>query len=299
MPEAAKMEEIYSAVEETARLLDVPCSRDKVWPALSTFGDELADTDIIFSMATAERHRGELQFDFMLPRSFGDPYAAAASNGLVDETDHPITKLLSDLQERTPVQGYGVDYGVVGGFRKTYAFFPLDALQRLSVLADIPSMPPGLVEHASYFSSYGLEDRVSAIAIDYPSRTWNVYFSGIPAECVEPKSVLPMLRKLGLPEPSEQMLEFIQTTFAIYPTFSWDSSKVKRICFSARTSDPTALPARIEPQIEKFARNAPYTHPGERVLVYAGALSASEEYYKLATYYQKASNAPVRVQRAT
>lgn len=298
MLEAAKTEEILSAVEETARLLDVTCSRDRIRPALTAYGDVLANSHIVFSMATGKHHEGDFQFDFSVPREVGDPHAVAVSHGLVDEVDHPITTLFSDLRARCPIETYGVDYGVVGGFKKSYAGFPLDAPQELSSLADIPSMPRGLAEHARSFADYGLDGRVSAIAIDYANRTWNVYFSGLPAECVEPKAVLPMLRELGLPEPSEQMLEFIRTSFAMYPTFGWDSSKVERICFSARSSDPTELPARIEPRIGKFAGSAPYAYTGERVLVYAGAVSSDEEYYKLASYYQKASDAPVRMRRA-
>lgn len=298
MPEAAKMEEICSAVEETARLLGVPCSRDGIQPALTAYGDVLARSHIVFSMATGERHRGDLQFDFSVPREVGDPHAVAVANGLVDEVDHPIAALFSDIGSRCPVETYGVDYGVVGGFKKAYLSFPMDAPQELSKLTGIPSMSRGLAEHADRFAEHGLDGRVSAVSIDYANRTWNVYFSGLPAECVAPEAVLPTLRGLGLPEPSGRMAEFIRTSFAMYPTFGWDSSKAERICFSARTSDPAALPARFEPRIGRFAGSAPYTYPGERVLVYAGAVAHGEEYYKLASYYQKAPDAPVRIRRA-
>ncbi|MFE7902154.1 aromatic prenyltransferase [Streptomyces sp. NPDC057424] len=299
MSEVSEPADIYAAVEETAQLLDVPCSRDKVQPALAAFGDGLADGHIVFSMATGERYKGELAFDFTVPTAAGDPYAIALSNGLVEETDHPIRTLFSDVRGRCPVDSYGVDYGIVGGFKKTYVSFPLGELQGLSRLTGIPSMPRALAEHAGFFASHGLDDRVSAIAIDYAHRTWNVYFSGLPAEFIEPETVLSVLRTFGLPEPSERMMEFIRTSFAMYTTFGWDSSKAERICFSARSSDPTALPARYEPQIAKFARNAPYTYTGERVLTYAGALSPSEEFYKLASFYQKTSKLSDRVRPAT
>jgi hypothetical protein len=299
MSEASELTDIYSAIEETAQLLDVPCSRDKVQPALAAFGDGLADAHIVFSMATGERYKGELAFDFTVPTAAGDPYAIALANGLVDETDHPIRTLFSDIQKRCPVDSYGVDYGIVGGFKKTYISFPLGDLQRLSTLAGIPSMPRALAEHADFFASHGLDDKVSAIAIDYAHRTWNVYFSGIPAEVKEPQTLQSVLQKFGLPEPSEQLMEFIRTSFAMYTTFGWDSTKAERICFSARSSDPTELPAQFEPQIGKFAKSAPYTYTGERVLTYAGALSPSEEFYKLATFYQKTSKLSDRVRPAT
>lgn len=299
MPEATQLEDIYAAIEETAQLVGVACSREKVWPALNAFGDGLADAHIVFSLATGERYAGELAFDFTVDPEAGDPYAVAVSNGLAEKTDHPVGNLFSEIRSRCPVDSFGVDYGIVGGFKKAYASFPLGEPQGLSTLAGLPSMPRALAEHADSFAAYGLDGKVSAIAIDYAHRTWNVYFSGLSAEQLEPAAVLSMLRENGLPEPSGRMMDFIRTSFAMYPTFGWDSPKVERISFSARSTDPKALPARYEPRIAEFAANTPYTYPGERVLVYAGALSAGEECYKIAAYHQQTSRLSDRVRPPT
>jgi hypothetical protein len=156
-------------------------------------------------------------------------------------------------------------------------------------------MPHGLAEQIPTFIDFGLDDKVSAIAIDYARRTWNVYFNRLSAEHVDNQAVVAMLREFGLPQPSEQLLDFARTSTALYPTLGWDSSKIERISFSTRTTDPQALPARIEPILGTFAANAPYAYEGDRVLVYAAALSPSEEYYKLASYYQMNSAANDRV----
>ncbi|MFI1928712.1 MULTISPECIES: aromatic prenyltransferase [unclassified Streptomyces] len=297
MSGTADIERLYPVVEEAAGLLDIACPPERMRPVLTAFRDALADP-VVFNAVTKGGRIADLSFDFTLPASAGDPYAIAVAHGLAEETDHPIRTLFSDLRARLPVQGYGVDYGVNGGFNKTYAFFPLGDLQALAELAALPSMPPALSEHLALFTEHGLGHKVSALAIDYARRTWNVYFNGLPADFVRRTAVLPMLRAFGLPEPSEQLLDFIETSSALYPTFGWDSSKIERISFSTRTTNPVALPARIEPKLEKFARSAPYAYEGERVLVYAGALSPSEEYYKLATYYRMSAAAHDRVRAA-
>jgi hypothetical protein len=213
MSGAAKVDEVYSAMEESARLVGVPCSREKVWPILSSYADGIAETTlVVFAMAAGEGHSGELDYNFTV-RSGGDPYAVAVANGFTAETDHPVGALLADIQERCPVQVFGVECGVVSGFKKTYVFFPLDDLQGLSKLADIPSMPRAVAEHAGTFARYGLDDKVSIIGIDYIHRTMNVYFGRFPAEYVEPKNVLSLLGDLGLPAPSEEMLEFTRQSF--------------------------------------------------------------------------------------
>jgi hypothetical protein len=284
MSGAAEVEDVYSAIEESARLLDVACSRDKVWPILTAYKDALPEAVIVFAMA-AGRHAGELDYSISVPSGHGDPYVLALSNGFTAETGHPVGALLSDIQERCPIGMYAIDCGVVGGFKKTYSFFPTDDLQGLSKLADIPSMPRGLAENASFFARHGL-DKMTMTSIDYQQRTVNLYFGDLPAGCLEPKTILSMLREIGLPEPDEQVLEFAQKSFAIYPTLSWDSSKIERICFAVITTDPMALPARIEPEIAQFAKNAPYAYADERTLVYGITFLPGEEYYKLGSYYQ-------------
>ena len=284
----AEVERVYSAIEESARLLDVACSRDKIWPILSAYEETLAEAVIVFSMANGS-HATELEFSISVPSGHGDPYAIALSNDLTAKTDHPVGALLSDIQERCPIGMYGIDGEVTDGFKKIYAFFPKDDLQGLSKLVDIPSMPRGVAENAGLFARYGL-DRVQMTSVDYKHRTTNLYFGNLSAELLESGTILSMLREMGLQEPGEQELEFAKRSFAIYPTLSWDSSRIERICFAVITTDPTILPARSEPEItrfSKFANNAPYAYVGERrTLVYGLTLSPTEEYYKLGAYYQ-------------
>lgn len=293
----ADIESLYSTMTEAAELVGVTCSRDKAWPVLTAFRDVVAST-VVFNIVTSGGRIKDVSFDFTMPPSAGDPYEIALAHGLADETSHPIRALFPDLQKRFPVSAWGVDYGITRGFNKAYIVFPLGDFQKLAGLADVPSMPIGVSEHMSSFARYGLDGKVSAIAIDYAHRTWNVYFNGLGAEQVEREAVRSMAREFGLPEPSGQLLDFIETSSAMYPTFGWDSSEIERISFSVRTTNLAELPSRAEPVLEDFARRVPYAYEGDRVLVYAGALSRDEEYYKLATYYRMTSDTQGRVKPA-
>lgn len=289
MPERSELEEIYSAIDTTARVLDVPCDRDKVQPVLNAYGDGIASGLMVFTMAAGESRRGDFDYNFTVPADGPDPYAVAVANGFTPRTDHPVGSLLSDIAERSPLQFYGAECGVVEGFKKTYAFFPLDDLQRASKLADIPSMPPSLGEHLSVLAGYGLDDNVSIVGIDYVNRTMNVYFGRFSADHIEPGTVRSLLRDIGMPELSDEMLGFTRNAFSIYPTFSWDSPGITRICFSLVTQDPRALPAVLEPEIGRFVRNTPYAYEGEddRILVYGATLSARGEYWKAGVYHRR------------
>jgi hypothetical protein len=281
----AELDSLYSAIEESARLLDISWSPDKVWHILATYGDQL-DTQaaIAFRVATGARHVGELDFRFTVPPDT-DPYNLALSNGLTRQTSHPAGALLPDIRDRCPVDCYGIDFGVVGGFKKIWPFFPPDDLQGLPGLAAIPSMPRGLAANASFFDRHGLASKVSLTGIDYQHHTVNVYFGELPGECLEPAAIASMLRELGLPDPSEQMLRLGQQAFGIYATFSWDSPNVERFTFAVVTQDPTALSVRLEPKIERFVREVPYA-AANRKFVYTVSASPDGEYYKLQSYYQ-------------
>jgi hypothetical protein len=286
MSENAAVADLYAAIEESAQLLDVACSREKVWPILNAYRDALAQAVIAFRVATGVRLAGELDWRFTVPRDV-DPYAVALANDLAPRTDHPVGAVLSDLRGRCPIGSYGIDFGVVGGFKKIYAFFPPDDMQRLATLVDIPSMPRGLAEKVGFFARHGLDDdKVNLIGIDYRQRTVNLYFGALPAECLEPETIRSMLREIELPDPSERMVKLGQQAFGIYVTLSWDSPRIERFCFAVMAPDPMALPIPIEPKIEKFLRSVPYDAAGSRFIYYAAVSSTEEEHYKLQSYYQ-------------
>ena len=284
-----KVDDVYAAVEEGSRQLGVDCSREKVWPVLTAYQDAFPQAVIVLSMETG-RGAGELDYSVTIPAEGVDPYTHAVANGLIEATDHPVGSLLSDLRERCPIGGYGIDVGVVGGFKKTYVFFPLNDLQGLAKLAAVPSMPPALAEYADIFTRHGVDGSVKMIGIDYKHRTANVYFGNLPAECLQPEAIRSMLHDLGLPEPSERTLEFARSSFSSYITMSWDSSKIERICYAVMTMDPMAIPSRIEPEIAKFAVSAPYSYAedGARILTYGITVAPGGESYKLGCYYQMA-----------
>ncbi|MGW0243168.1 aromatic prenyltransferase [Micromonospora chalcea] len=283
-PEVA---ELYSTIEESARQLDVPCSRDRVWPVLSAYGDAFAHPEAVvaFRVATALRHAGELDCRFRTHPDDRDPYTSAIARGLTPRTDHPIGGLLAEVHRRCPVESHGIDFGVVGGFKKIYAAFAPDELQVASVLAGIPAMPRSLAANAGFFTRHGLDDRVGVLGFDYPARTVNVYFNDVPRECFEPETIRSTLRRTGMAEPSEQMLRLGAGAFGLYVTLGWDSPEIERICYAAATADLTTLPVPVEPEIEKFVKSVPYGG-GDRKFVYGVALTSKGEYYKLESHYK-------------
>lgn len=293
-------EELYSAIEQSARMVGAACSRDKTWPILTAFGGALTDAMVVFSVQTGERHAGQLDYCFTVPSEISDPYVHALANGFVAETDHPVGSLLSDIQEHCAVSEHFIDCGAAGGFKKVYAHFPRD-LQKVSKLADIPSMPRAVAENLGLFARYGLED-VAMIGIDYRSRTTSLYFQFTAEGRPEPSALLSMLREIGLPEPSARMLDFAHKSFRANFTLDWDSPKIQRVAFAPPLGpglDLSAVPAHIESHIERFATSTPRVYDGERMNLFAVKWMPAGEFVEVCSYYQvSAAYEPVRLMEA-
>ena len=285
MSQTTEVEDVYSAIEESAQRVGAPCSREKIVPILTAYGDALADAGIVLSVSTGEHPPAELDYTITVPTQGPDPYATAVEHGFVARTDHPAATLLSDIREQVPVSEYFIDGGVVAGFSKIYAHFPFDPLT-VERLAALPSMPRAVAENADLFARHHLH-QAAMIGIDYRRRTVNLYFAGLPAEFGEAENILSLQRELGLPRPDGELLEFARKSFRVYVTLSWDSAQVKRICYApapVRDWDPTALPVRIEPEIEKFVRGARRTYGGDPIVIAACKWTADGAYLNLGPY---------------
>ncbi|MFF5263765.1 aromatic prenyltransferase [Actinomadura viridis] len=251
MSREAAAEKFYSDIEETARLVGVDCSRERISPILSAYRDAFVEGGIVFSVDATRRHVGELNYAFTVPPAIDDPYAHALSNGFVAETDHPVSAVLSDVRARFAIAEHLVDCGVVGGFRKLYAHFPRD-LRNVSEIADIPSMPPAVADNVGLFTRYGLCN-VAMIGVNYAQKTVSVY------------------------------------SLRANLTLGWDSSEILRIALAPpprRGLDPSAVPVRIEPNIERFATSSPRVYPGERVNLFAVKWTPAAEYLEVCSYYK-------------
>ncbi|MFF5500185.1 aromatic prenyltransferase [Streptomyces aquilus] len=301
MSGATAAEELYSAIEESARMVDAVCSRDKVWPILTAFGEKLPTAMVVFSVLTGERNAGQLDFCFTIPNGTEDPYTHALRHGLVTATDHPVGSLLADLHAAgIDIAEHFIDSGAASGFKKVYAHFPRD-LQKVSALADIASMPPAVGANLDLFARYGL-DEVAMFGIDYRSRTISLYFQFAPDRRPEPGTLRSMLDEIGLPEPSAPMLEFARKSFRANFTLGWDSPKIQRVAFAPPLGpglNIETIPAPVEPHIKRFATSAPRTYSGERMNLFAVKWMPAGEFLEVCSYYQiSPSYEPVRLMAA-
>ncbi|MFI1097075.1 aromatic prenyltransferase [Streptomyces sp. NPDC020917] len=289
MSETTELADLYSVIEESARLLEVPYSRDKVRPILTAYQDALRSEPIAFRMGMGERYTGDVDWRFSVPVEDDEPYSVALAHGLLDSTDHPVFSLLGEATERCNVSSYGVDFGVVGGLKKMYVVFPPDDMADLAALRDLPSMPPSVAGNYDTFARHGMVGKlVPTFAIDYRDRTVNLYwnFSVLPAATLAPDGVRALFRDLGLRAPSDRMIELSKQAIGAYVTLGWDSARVERFSFTVLAKDPADLPVPMEPELRKFHADFRHHADDDTFLYYVAVSSSGEEIYKYAQYYR-------------
>lgn len=274
---------LYAVIEESALMLGVRHSRERVLAILSAYRDGLADAPVAFRVATGARNAGELDCRFSVTET--DPYQVAVANGFVVPTGRPVDALFADIRERCPVSSCGIDFGVASGFKKVWLMLPPGEFQQLPVLAGIPSMPPSLGGNLDFLTRHHLGGGVGLLGIDYQRRSVNVYFGAQSAACFEPANIRSMLREAGQAGPTDRMLALGRQAFGIYASLNWDSPAPERICLAVVTQDPTRLPVPLDPEIDRFVRHVQRSG-GEQKFVYAISSSADGEYCKLQSYYR-------------
>lgn len=285
MSGATTVDDVYATIEESARLLGVPCSREKVRPVLTAYGEGLADAGMVLSVATGADPAEDLDYTLTVPADGPDPYAVAVAEGFVREPEHPVAGLLADLKERALVSEYFVDGGIVSGFSKVYAHFPHDPLTPAQ-LADLPSVPPSLAANAGLFARHHME-RVAMVGINYRSRTVNLYFAQLPDAFREEGNIRSLNGELGLPEPQGPSLRFAQRSFRCYVTLGWESPRIEKICYApapVRDWDPAALPVPLDPRIEKFVRQTRCAYSDRPFVIAALKWSPAGQHLNLGPY---------------
>lgn len=290
-------EELYTAIEESARLVGAPCSPQVVRPVLTAYDAAHADGGIVFSAQTGAAYAGQFDVAFSIPPAIGDPHAHALAHGFVARTDHPVGALLTDLTARCAATEHFADCSVDGGLRKLYAHFPRD-LQSVSALAAIPSMPRAVADNADLFARYGL-DAVVMVGINYGHRTVSLYFQFTPDGRPAPATIGALLREVGLSEQDDRMLEFAHRSFRANITLGWDSAAIGRVTFAPPPGpgrDLSEVPAPTGPHLRRFVTGAPRAYAGERMNLFAVKWTPEGRFIEVCSYYRlPAAYEPVRL----
>ncbi|MBB5917672.1 hypothetical protein BJY24_006584 [Nocardia transvalensis] len=279
MPLDVTREQLHADLREYARLAEVGYDPAVVNAVLDALGDEFWPQSWLAVRTTTHAvDERELSIRFVnLPAAANAPDRLRAE-GLLEFTGHPMEKVLAAISATEPVQ-WGVDVGVTSGVQKIWASFP--ELIPVDRLLAVDGVPESARAHTGHLKRWG-GDQLALIAMDFASRTMNLYASIQAPGQITPENIVAILAELGFVPPSEEELTVLASPFTIYRTFSWTSPNILRICFPARYFRDQF--PDLDPTLSRFA-TGPVAGPGPHAAAFYAAYGPSGKYYKIQADY--------------
>ena len=251
-----ELDQFYRDIRRAAEVVGVPFNEEAITPILEAFGPRFQDSEVSLRTTNhpvAQRDLSVRYVNVTLPED--NPYEVAVERGFLLPDDHPVHRLYADIRARLPMIGSGVDSVVSSGMQKIWPFVRGATPEDIYTL---PSIPPSVQQHDGYFKKYGLES-AWLFAIDYKSRTMNIYFNFLPAAPGMPhdrETIVNMITDLGFRLPPDEEIEANRGNVMIYLTFSWDSPKCLRASFVIPHGPADQFP-RLDPFLNDILDKIP------------------------------------------
>ncbi|MBF6079309.1 hypothetical protein IU498_32290 [Nocardia beijingensis] len=199
--------------------------------------------------------------------------------GLITFTGHPMERLLTEVCAEVPA-GSAVDLSLTGGVQKVWLFFA-DVLDVERMLA-FPGIPDAARSHADHLTRYG--GKIGILAVDFAGRTMNLYSQVLPPGTITSGDIATILTDLDFVAATDEELALFDGTFNVYRTFSWTSSRMRRICFPQRYQEAN-FPRDLDPVLTRFVDGAPRAFEGPRGFTLYAAYGPRSRYYKVQAEY--------------
>ncbi len=251
---------VFDDLKQAAKIMDAPFNAASLAKTLNVFAQfytPYSETSAVaYRVSTNKKDVSMRYIDFTVPHN---PFEMALAGGLTARDGHPVEDVLDQLEPQVKLLGYGCDLVVTEGFEKVWPFFhmlPIEALAKLG------AMPDSVRQSMDYFAKHKME-QVSLLAVDYYHRTVNVYFMMRGPDGFKPGGMYTreqwaeMFTDLGFDRPSEAELDICMQAFTVYPTFSWDSPEIKRLCVCMPGTKLSEFPYQMHPVTERFVKEAP------------------------------------------
>ncbi|HEX2905346.1 MAG TPA: aromatic prenyltransferase [Phototrophicaceae bacterium] len=277
------LQRLYQDTEKYAAITEVPFNGTVVRQFLDAYQELYATSAIALRTTTKAPGKRELSLRYINHGHPHDPYQIALERGFLREAGHPIENLVTEVQERIPLLGFGVDVGVSHGLEKIWPLFSVGV--PLAKLYELPSMPAAIATYDAYFKKYGLE-AVTLLALDYMNKSVNLYFpiNKEPGSCTIDIAA-GIIGDLGFKVPPPEELELNTRGGILYHTFTWDSPRCERVSFGVAHAPMHEFPVHLHPLFQRLYDEAPVVSQEARASLGTAYLPNHSDYLKFEMDY--------------
>ncbi len=272
-------------IVKSAQIAEVSYDRSIINTVLEVFEKQFSNpqASVTFRTTTKDAEKRGLNVRYVDVWSPHDPFLMATENGLIAETGHPIDDLYPEIKAKCPIMGCGIDFGAAKGFEKIWPYFPPHMPVPIENVYSITSFPDSVKNSSYFFSKFGL-DKITLAGIDYPKRSTNIYFMTNSIGKFSTERVTEMINELGFRVPSSKLIALCTKAMLSYCTFTWDSPRIERLCFTILAHDPSEVPVHLHPVLENYTLRSPVL--GEkRKFIYCITLAHNGDYIKIENDY--------------
>lgn len=241
-------------LKAVAKTCGVEIQEEKLRPVFECYREPL-EHDTVY-IKTTDRARTPREF-FIRPGNAGkwfDLAAMAKNHGLGDFDDHPLYQAYMCICKIVNAIGSMVDISVDGEIKKFYAYFPHRGLP-LAAIRPCENLPASIFKNVGLVESLGME-RFVIFGVDFQHNSFNFYYHTGELRLNRAK-LESIFTALEFPLPSEAVLAELERATTIYLTFTYDSDRIERLCFTRIYEDDMTKPVEFAPALREFIEEAP------------------------------------------
>ncbi len=263
-------------------LTGVKCNEDAIWKGLNAYKKFFSGSPVSIRTTTkpVENRDVSVRYVEMMIVHDPDPYTVAINEGLIEKNGHAIHKMILEVFDTFDILGYGVDLDARNGLSKIWPFIvpgPIDSIFSMKYI------PQSMKTYEEYFKKHKLFV-FAVFAFDFLHETTNIYFMLRDPSTATPEKCKALVKDIGFEIASEEIMERCCQAAHLNYTFSWDSSRIERLCFGIACHDSKQVPTHFHPLIKKYVEESPFQSE-MRKFIYGITFTPNGLYYKIENDY--------------
>lgn len=276
------VETLLDDLKTIAEKYGTEIQEDRLRPILDCY-KQVIETGAIYIKATT-RDLTPKEF-FIRPGHAGrwfDMAAIAKNCGIANFDDNPAYLAYSSICRKIDSLGSMVDISAQGKIHKLYTFTPRFQ-PPLRKIQNCKYVPASIAKNVPLIESWGFK-RFSIFGADLIHNSMNFYCY-TDQTTLDQAKIEAMFAKLGFPMPSDAMLAEMVDAAMIYFTFTHESDRIERICFTRVYEESMEKAIALAPSLKKYIEESPIKS-AKRNLLLGFTFSEKGHYLKFELDYK-------------
>lgn len=251
---------IMAAIIKASELAGVSYNNQIISSVMAAYETSMKNFRTCISFRTNTRrpeHRG-LLVQVVDIFTQNNPYKIALENHLLPDNGMQIDRLFSELNDRIPLLGHIIEFGVETGVERIGVMCASHLPYRLAKIVDLASVPDSVRVNLPLLEQAHLR-HVSIFYVDYLRSQLCARFMTIQLPNLNIEWIEGLLTRVEFKIPSRTITELCVNAISIITGFSYIKSQIDYISFQVCVDSFDEIPKNLNNFIENYAKNVPFS----------------------------------------